>query len=150
MTFKQAAEGTPGLSDAYRPGLQALSKADRNRIVCANPRRCTGSVDLDHALAIPMPNEPRWDYGAGLRQDHSEKVVWIEVHPACSNHVDEVLAKLAWLKKWLHANAPLLNALPRSFVWIASGQVSLQRHSPQRRKVAARGLQFAGSRLSLA
>ncbi len=50
------------------------------------------------------------------------------------------------LKSWLKTNAPRLNALPREFVWVASGMVAVQPGSPQRKKLAECGLVFAGSR----
>jgi hypothetical protein len=148
MTFKQAVANTPGLESAYRPGLQALRGADQSRVRCKATRQLTGSVDLDTAFAVRMPNEARWDYGIGFEvRAASEKVFWIEVHDANSHHVSEVLAKLAWLKDWLANTARELGSLPCEFVWIASGRVGMQPGSPQRRRVAAQGLRFEGRRL---
>jgi hypothetical protein len=150
MRFKQAVENTGGLEETYRLGLQALQRRDRSHISCRDSRMVTGSVDLDSALATTLPNDPRWDYGVGVTaQTKSESVVWIEVHPASSHHVDEVLHKLDWLKNWLRTRAPQLDVMPREFAWVASGQVALQANSPQRRKLAAEGIRFAGSRLQL-
>jgi len=150
MRFKRAVENTQGLEQAYRPGLQALQRGDRSRILCRDSHMVTGSVNLDCALATILPDDPRWDYGVGvIARTPSETVVWIEVHPASSHHVDEVLRKLIWLKNWLRTDAPQLGAMPREFVWIASGQVAMQANSPQRRRLAAKGLRFAGSCLHL-
>lgn len=149
MAFKQAVENTPGLERAYRSGLQAIRNRDHSHVSCRNPRTITGSVNLDSALARTLPNEPVWDYGVGLKPpSKEEKVVWIEVHPASSHHVDEVLAKLRWLKTWLRAHAPQLRAFPPEFVWIASGSVALPATSRQSRMVASAGLRFV-ARLAL-
>lgn len=145
MKFQHAVVGTEGLRDAYRPGLRALRRLDRGRIRCASPRNLTGSVNLDEALSQSHPNDPRWDYGIGTRKpQHSEIAVWIEVHPASSHHIQGVLAKLAWLKRWLVSSAPRLNRMPKKYVWVASGSVRLPRHSQQRRRLAAQGIHFAG------
>jgi hypothetical protein len=150
MQFKQAVANVQSLEQAYLPGLQAISRADRGRISCRDSHMVTGSVNLDRALAATLPDDPRWDYGIGVMvRTTSETAIWVEIHPASSHHIDEVLHKLDWLKNWLWTHAPQLNAMPREFVWIASGQVALQANSPQRRKLAAKGLRFAGSRLHL-
>jgi len=151
MGFKRAVENTPSIAEAYRPGLQAMEKEHRDHVAPPDTRLLTGSINLDRALATAMPNAPRWDYGVGLKtRTQSEKAIWIEVHPASSNHIDGILAKLGWLKGWLRTDAPRLKAMPAEFVWIASGRVSLPPHSPQRRKIAGQGLRFGGERYTLA
>ena len=150
MGFKAAIRSTPGLEQAYRPGLQAIRTADHDHISCGSTRTLTGSADLDGALAVLLPDDPRWDYAVGLKpRADREKVIWIEIHPASSHHVDEVLKKFTWLKGWLRTHALQLNAFPPEFVWIASGSVALRRGSPQIRKLAAQGLRFAGGHLHL-
>jgi hypothetical protein len=143
MGFRDAVTSTPGLEHAYRPGLQALRTADHDHVSCRNTRTLTGSVDLDNTLASLLPDDARWDYGVGLKPaSKEEKVIWIEVHPASSSHVDGVLRKLEWLKTWLRTQAPQLKAFPPQFFWIASGSVALPATSQQRRKVASTGLRF--------
>ena len=145
MSFRNAVRATPPVSVAYRPGLQALREIDRKRVSCRDSRKVTGSLDLDGALKAERPHEPRWDYGIGYR----EGVVWVEVHPASSSHIGDVIAKHDWLKAWLRDEAPRLHELPREFVWVASGAVSLPPGSPQRRRLAQAGIRFAGSHLAL-
>lgn len=158
MRFQVAIEGTRKLTGAYCRGLQALKRIDRKRIVHKSSKRVTGSLDLDTALSSPCPNDPRWDYGIGIRKTaNSDYVVWVEVHPASSTHIDDVLKKLAWLRQWLVSSGPLLRKLvpppgkeaPPTFVWIASGKVHLQPGSQQRKKLAMQGLHFSGRRLCL-
>lgn len=149
-SFRQAVLDTPQLAQSFRSGLQALVKVDRKRISCNDSRAIAGSVNLDDALSSRYPNAPRWDYGIGLSAiDGSDNVKWIEVHPASSLHIDELLKKFSWLRSWLRVSAPKLEALPREFVWIASGKVSLQKGSSQMKKLAQAGLRFAGERLVL-
>ena len=145
MTFRKAVAGTSALEDAYRDGLHGLEKTHRAKIVCVQSRNLTGSVNLDEALARSHPNDPRWDYGIGVRKPKGpECVVWVEVHSATTHGVNEVLKKHLWLKKWLASAAPLLSKMTGQYVWIASGEVAIPSHSPYRRRLAAQGILFAG------
>jgi hypothetical protein len=154
MAFRKAVISTEELSDAYRLGLHALAGADRNRLECAQPRRLTGSVNLEASLRDRHPNEPIWDYGIGLRTgNRNECAIWIEVHPASSGHVEALVKKVKWLKGWLQTSAPALNGMTRGtagFVWIASGRVLFQRSSRQARELAAAGVSFPCERFRLA
>jgi len=150
MRFQEAVEATAGREGAYRPGLRAIRGRDRRRVFCETPRDLSGSVDLGEALRPAFPNDPLWDYGIGKRtRGNQERVFWVEIHPASSEHVQEVLHKLAWLHAWLRGAAPRLDLMEREFVWVASGKVRLPPNAPKRRLVAARGVRFVGERLEL-
>jgi hypothetical protein len=150
MDFETAVNRTPGLPGCCRPGLQALPAADRSRITASDPRRIRGSVNLDAALSASRPSEPRWDYGIGLPEGrNSDQAVWVEVHPASSRHVEEVLNKHRWLRHWLESEAQELERISRHFVWLASGKVSFPASSPQRRLVAQAGIRFHARVLDL-
>ncbi len=150
MRFKNAVEKTEGLAEAYRLGLRALKKTHRERITCKNTTNLSGSVDLDEALCDSHPDDPRWDYGIGIRDSQSsDRVTWLEVHPASSSHIQDVINKFAWLKQWLSSSAPLLNRMPAEYVWVASGGVHIPPNSPQRKKLAIQGIRFAGERLRM-
>jgi len=150
MNFEHAVTRTRGLEHAYQVGLHALTNADRRRIECSNPETLTGSVNLDSALASTHPDSPRWDYGIGLRiHPRSERVTWLEVHPATSRGAKEVCNKHLWLTQWLESSAPLLRSMTGQFVWLASGNVHIPLNSPHRKRVAAQGIRFAGQRLHL-
>lgn len=145
MTFQDAVARTSALKHAYQKGLQGLRSTDRAKITCAKTRDLTGSINLDEALAMACPHDPRWDYGIGVRKNgRSEYIVWVEVHPATARGAGEVCEKHSWLKQWLAASAPLLNGMDSQCVWIASGKVALPDSSPQRRKLAAKGIRFVG------
>jgi len=110
-----------------------------------------GSVDLDDALEAARPHDSRWDYAIGIRRHGSqhESVVWLEVHPASSRHIDEVLRKLQWLRNWLETDAPYLRAMPGEFRWVATGTVAFRRGSREEKRIAERGLRFPAKHLHL-
>ena len=150
MRFDDAVRQTRDVAGALRSGIQALSASHRRQVRVGHTRRLRGSVDLDDALSSHMPNDPRWDYGIGLSDgDRDDKAIWVEFHPANSQHVADVLRKHAWLLDWLRTRAPSLEQLPRAFKWVATGSVALRPGSPQRHRVAAAGIAFCGSRLSI-
>jgi hypothetical protein len=150
MRFKSAIKEISILKSAYRTGLKALSVADRKRIFCKNTHILRGSIYFDKVLAIDYPNDPRWDYGIGIdTKKGSDRVIWVEVHPASSSHVQGVIEKSKWLKEFLEQYEWPFTEQQQEFVWIASGKVSILLGSPQRRKLALAGIRFAGSNLLL-
>ena len=149
VKFKTAVQRTSVIRTAYRPGIQALRESDRARITCKLPRKLAGSIDLDTALASSHPDAHRWDYGIGIREQTSDVVVWVEVHPATSGDVDDVCRKHTWLRQWLQTSAPMLDCMRGRYVWIASGRISIPANSPQRRKLALKGITFEGRTLHL-
>src|SRR5882672_1240850 len=95
MTFLQAVNKTPSIEKELRVGLKALSKPDRKLVGCKGAR-LQGSVDIDSALRTIYPNAARWDYLVGIGGPRQrDSAVWLEVHPASSSHIDEVLNKIA-------------------------------------------------------
>lgn len=140
--FRHAVENTPGIQEAYCPGLQALTEAEKSKIDLKDTRRATGSVNLDGALKATYPNEARWDYGIGYEhRTKGESVVWVEFHPANSHHVDTVLDKLRWLKTWLAGKAPLLYTLPGRYCWMATGRTAITPTSRFAKQIAKEGLE---------
>lgn len=150
MTFQDAVRRTPSIREHYRAGLGALKERDRKRVYCPKSRHLSGSVDLDVALREVFPRHARWDYAIGVSvKGRAHQVTWLEVHPASSLHVDEVLDKLRWLREWMRADAQVLSRLQARFVWLASGSVAFASNSPQRRKIAQQGLLFRAGQLRL-
>src|SRR6266446_973578 len=122
-TFKGAVEATPTIADAYSPGIQA--QEERHRKMLKEVQSVTGSVALDETLQKKQlhQNANRWDYGIGFPQsDTMERVLWLEPHHAAGGETATVITKLAWLKEWLRNEAPALDKLPRSFVWLVSSK----------------------------
>ena len=150
MKFRDAVEQTVSVRDRFREGLQAIRNVDRARLSCASPQLLRGSVDVDSALEAAQPANPRWDYAIGLgRHSRPDLVIWLEVHPASSSHVDEVLSKLHWLRNWLRTDAPALCAMPAQFRWVATGKVSFRRGSQEQKRIAQNGLRFPAKHLRL-
>lgn len=133
-TFKSIVQAIPAIAGAYREGLQALESKDAGKVKPQNPRKLSGSVYLDKCLKTTNPHDARWDYVIG----YSEKAYFVEVHPANTSNVDEVVKKKKWLDVWLKTNALDLKAMMAgtSYYWIASGKVAILPNSPQARKIA--------------
>lgn len=133
-TFKSIVQAIPAIAGAYREGLQALESKDTGKVKPQNPRKLSGSVYLDKCLKTTNPHDARWDYVIGYR----EKAYFVEVHPANTSNVDEVVKKKKWLDVWLKTNALDLKAMMAgtSYYWIASGKVAILPNSPQARKIA--------------
>jgi len=151
VTFRRAVAQTSELGpSAFQLGLQALGNHS-SRVQCADTRRLTGSVALDDVLQAKYPNDPRWDYGIGLRKGKREAAVWIEVHPASTSAVTTVLKKLQWLKNWLKNQAPTLDTLTaaQSYYWVATGGVHIRPGTPQARQLQLAGLSLPRSRVML-
>jgi hypothetical protein len=149
MTFRNAAESTEAVARYYRDGLRALPRVHRDLLRISDTRRLDGSIHIDQALLRAKPNDPRWDYGVGIRLHNIGLAVWVEVHPASSSHVDPVLAKLAWLRRWLEKEAPALGQVRARYVWLATGTVALPANSPKRKLIAQHGLDFRAKFLDL-
>lgn len=133
-TFKSIVQAIPAIAGAYREGLQALENKDAGKVKPQNPRKLSGSVYLDKCLKTTNPHDARWDYVIGYR----EKAYFVEVHPANTSNVDEVVKKKKWLDVWLKTNALDLKAMMAGtgYYWIASGKVAILPNSPQARKIA--------------
>lgn len=133
-TFKSIVQAIPAIAGAYREGLQALESKDAGKVKPQNPRKLSGSVYLDKCLKTTNPHDARWDYVIGYR----EKAYFVEVHPANTSNVDEVVKKKKWLDVWLKTNALDLKAMMAgtSYYWITSGKVAILPNSPQARKIA--------------
>lgn len=133
-TFKSIVQAIPAIAGAYREGLQALESKDAGKVKPQNPRKLSGSVYLDKCLKTTNPHDARWDYVIG----YSEKAYFVEVHPANTSNVDEVVKKKKWLEVWLKTNALDLKAMMAGtgYYWIASGKVAILPNSPQARKIA--------------
>lgn len=144
MTFEQAVAATQCICSAYKAGLQAIEARHRQLIKCQKSRRLAGSVNLDEALARSCPNESRWDYAIGIHRNVDDEAIWVEVHPASSTHIEDMLDKLKWLRNWLDtAGTPLKKLTKGRFYWLAKdGSVNITPNSRQAKQLAAAGLSF--------
>lgn len=152
MTFQEAVETAPEpVRNALRSGKRALKGGHRSCVEASDASRFAGSIDLDNSVGSMKEhrNSPRWDYGIGFREANGrEAAVWIEVHPASTSDVDQVLTKLNWLKQWLQEEALELwrmswrsNKRQRAFYWIAtSSKVAIPKNSRYARQLYQAGL----------
>lgn len=136
-SFKDAVRNCREISDALKPGLSAM-KANSKKVRFTNSQLIDGSVDIDEAVRGIRPDESRWDYVIG----YSNEAIFIEVHPADTANVDEMVKKVKWLKSWLTVAAPDLKGLHKRevYYWIPSGRVNILKGSVQYRKIAVNHL----------
>lgn len=139
MTFKQAVENTPEIKSGFRNGLQALGTKSK-QVSATDTKKVEGSVDIDACTQALYPNDARWDYVIG----YDGKVYFIEIHPANTSNVKDMIKKAEWLTKWLTQKAPLLKLLAANstFYWKASGKQCILPNSPQYRKLAQSKIQL--------
>ena len=151
MTFREAVEQTPNLTNAWQKGLEALRAQDKPHIAAEDTRRLRGSADIDESLQKNDPNAHRWDFAIGYRHSNrkQECVYWVEIHTASDSQVNVVLDKLRWLKAWLAGNGHRLNKFERDFIWVSSGATSFTLTSPQQKQFALLGLQHRGRMLHI-
>lgn len=137
--FKAAVEGTPDVAKGYRSGLQAIKEADKDAVVLKDNRKVDGSLNIDKETKLLYPHDSRWDYAIG----YYGKVNFVEVHPANTSNISEMVKKKEWLKNWLKSKAPLLDGLPAGnpkFLWAATESgVHISNQASHKRKLAQLG-----------
>ncbi len=137
--FIDAIKNCDEIRDALKVGLTAL-KANSKAVKPTNTKLVDGSVDIDEAVKALRPSESRWDYVVG----YADEAFFIEVHPANTSNVEEMVKKVKWLKNWLNSSAPDLKRLHKNdvYYWVPSGRVNILKGSVQDRKIAANHLQI--------
>jgi hypothetical protein len=106
-------------------------------------------VNVEDAQRSISDQGSTWDYGIGITAPGDDVVIWVEVHSADSRHVQSVLDKLTSLLSFLRTHATALNALPKRFVWLATGAVYITPDSNERRRLNSCGLLLKSKRLDL-
>ncbi len=149
MSFKDAVESTPHLE--WCAGLQALRREDKPHIDPEDPRRLSGSVDVDTAWLQLDPHGNRWDFAIAYQHANraEEFVYWVELHTASDSQVKKVIAKANWLLNWLKTSGQRLNAFEREILWVASGATTFTLTSFQKKQMALAGLQHRGKVLRI-
>lgn len=120
MSFTEAVRSTLELTECLKSGLQALG-SNRRKIRVDSTRDLTGSVDIDACLARRYPNAPRWDYAFGYK----DRVYYVEIHQGRTGEMENVIAKLEWLRQWRRRSAKSLENLKhqRTYHWISTGRI---------------------------
>lgn len=134
-TFKKAIEDIKELCGAYREGLQALNKDCKDNVEATDTRLLYGSVDIDKATRDRYPQASQWDYVVC----YHGALYFIELHPASTSNVREVLNKLKWLKDWLK-DKDRLGQAKKSYHWIATDGVHIHPESREAKQLAIKGL----------
>lgn len=136
-TFEERIKHTPRLENAYKRGLQALSKDCRDKITVSDTYQLQGSADIDTTLQPYYPEANRWDYLVGYRNE----LHCIELHPACTSDIATILKKLDWLKGWLRGESGgQLYDLRTHYHWIATGSINILPTSSSRKRLAEIGI----------
>ena len=100
--------------------LRALG-SNRHKVKADATRSITGSVDLDECLAQRYPNATRWDYVFGYK----DRLYYVEVHQGRASEIENVIAKLDWLRQWRKQAATNLEDLKdrSTYHWISTGKI---------------------------
>ena len=151
MNFREAAEKTPHLENAYEVGLQALRAEDKPHIEPEDTRRLRGSVDVDTAYQKIDPHGNRWDFAIAYQHTNrtSEVVYWVELHTASDSEVKVVIKKALWLLSWFKNKGKTLVKLEKDIVWVSSGATTFTLSSPQKKQMAEAGLRHVGAKLRI-
>jgi hypothetical protein len=144
--FYEAVAEAEEIRAGYCKGLQAMNN-NSVYIRLQDPTHCTGSVDIDKSLLPLYPDDPRWDYVIG----YESCAYFVEIHPASTSNVNEVIKKATWLRQWLARHAVKLKSLAGSEIlyWIPSGRCKIAPNSPYRFKLAQKGISIISSPMKL-
>lgn len=130
--FHKAVLSTPDVSSGYCKGLQAM-KSNSSMLKVSDTRKLQGSVDIDDCTKNMCPQDARWDYAIG----YNDKAYFVEVHPANTSNVIEMINKANWLEAWLKNKATDLAKIREdNLFWIPSGKVAILKNSKQYRQLA--------------
>lgn len=131
--FVCAVRSVEDIANGLCSGLRALG-ANSSVVEVDNTRKLNGSVDIDSCTRDKYPSAARWDYVVG----YDNKAYFLEVHPANTSNVDEMIQKSLWLRQWLRRTARALENIKASEVlyWVPSGRYAILPNSPQNRRLA--------------
>lgn len=99
-TFKEIVENTQDIKNGFHNGLQALG-TNAKQISATNTEKLEGSVDIDTCTKKLYPQDARWDYAIG----YEGKVYFLEIHPANTSNIKEMIKKAEWLKKMVESKS---------------------------------------------
>jgi len=69
-------------------------------------------------------------------------MIFVEIHPANTSNIKEMLKKALWLENWLKDKGKSLAKIRKDSIlyWIPSGKVAILKTSPQYRSLAKHNL----------
>lgn len=158
MALRKVAEGTP-LSSYVKDGKLALKGEHRDRVSTSRGSSLIDSVNLEEALSRLVPDVPQWDYALGWISKECESCCFVEVHPANTRQVDQVVRKKASAETRLRELAPTVMELADRtrrrlgkpiWHWIATdAHVGIHPGTPASRKLSQAGIAMPARHLEL-
>ena len=131
-----AVDKTKDVKGQFRTGLGAIRGIEKQKFIVPDPRRITGSLDIDSSTKDKYPEANRWDYAI----EYDQETFFVEVHPATTSEIPVIAAKLAWLKKWLKEQAPAIDALKpqnrQPYHWVYTNKYAILPNSKYARQLA--------------
>ncbi|MCA9538294.1 MAG: hypothetical protein KC620_05370, partial [Myxococcales bacterium] len=124
-----------------RDGLGAVERGDRQHFATDVRDAFADSVNLDAALKVSHPAEPRWDYLLGHASGGA--VVGLEVHPAHDREVGAIIDKKAAAQRQLSGHLVPGRRVAR-WLWVASGKADFARTEKTVFRLAQNGIEFVG------
>lgn len=140
MTFKKTVEQHSETHSCYKRGLKAMGGYSQ-KIKTTNPRLINGSVFLEECLANNYHHANFWDYMVS----YNSKIYFVEVHPAETGNISEMIKKVKWLKDWLNNSGVQFKHMKSNnypYRWVASGRVNIVKNSSQGRRLTKSGITF--------
>lgn len=144
--FERALQAVGGLR--MQRGLKALGN-NSSKVACKDSHMILGSVDLDKDLKDQMPQDSRWDYVIGYENNKEEKAFFVEVHPAHTSEISQIVKKAQWLKEWAEMNAKELWGMKHLIYWIATDGVHIRSNDHGLKKLSQLGVSRPVPRLDL-
>lgn len=158
MVLAEVARGTP-FEPYVKSGKDAIKGEHRDRVTVSRGCTLTDTANLEEALGSLSPSDPRWDYAIGWKALESDNCCFVEVHPANTRHVDDVVRKKMAATKLLVQHAPgMLDTADRTrrrtkqpvWHWIRTdAHVDIHPNMPAWRKLRQAGISRPVRRLEL-
>jgi hypothetical protein len=123
----------PSFGEHVKEGKVALKGEHRKKVVI----EAMCSVDLDTHGPASAHGEKRWDY---LLVNHDGKGHGVEVHPATTREVDDMIAKKRWAEGLLAKEAKKVTVV--KWHWVASGRVDIRKHDRSRKMLIDAHIEF--------
>jgi hypothetical protein len=140
VTICKSLRAAPSFGAHVKEGKAALKRGHRQKVVMA----ATCSVDIDTHGPVSGHGEKRWDY---ILVNHDGKGHGVEVHPATTKDVDDMIAKKRWAEGLIAREARKLATV--AWHWVASGRVDIRKHDRARKRLADAGIQFPREHLDV-
>ena len=138
-SLRQCLRQLIGVQAVTQSGLRALGNHS-TKVGLRRGWKEKVSVNLDEAMRELLPNDPRWDYGVEISSGKRVRVEWIELHPAHSGAVGEVIRKARWLKARLSGASACERPSLETMHWLATDGVHID--AQRMRQLKAEGMRM--------